>query len=152
MIGYGSTPGIITPTANGFQRLKPSGSVCNDVLSDTCNDAFVLAVDTNAFQIDYASYFGGGGDDRGFGIAWDSTSDSVYITGTASSSHFPITPGSFLGVSPNQQFIGSSFLAKLNLSMPAAQQLTFSTLLSQAAVLRRQSRSCAGASLRLSAR
>ncbi|HET9832704.1 MAG TPA: hypothetical protein VFP91_13365, partial [Vicinamibacterales bacterium] len=132
VIGYGSTPGIITPTADAFQRLKPSGNVCNDVLSGTCNDAFLLAIDTNAFQVEYASYFGGGGDDRAFAVAWDPVSDSVYITGTASSSNFPITPGSFLGVGPNQPFIGSAFLAKLNLSMLPAQQLTFSTLLSQA--------------------
>ncbi|MGH9139590.1 MAG: hypothetical protein ACRD2I_00460, partial [Vicinamibacterales bacterium] len=134
VVGYGATPGIITPTADAFQRLKPSGSVCSDVVSGTCNDAFVLAVDTNApgaFQIAYASYLGGAVDDRAFGVAWDASSGGVYVTGTSNSSNFPTTAGAFRPGTPGGPFAAEAFVVKLDpaASLPS-QQLRYGTFLS----------------------
>ena len=39
-IGYGASPGIITPTANALRSSKPSGNVCPDPLLGTCYDGF----------------------------------------------------------------------------------------------------------------
>jgi len=58
------------------------------------SDIFVTKIAANGGSIIYSTYIGGGGQDRGDGIAVDS-SDSAYIVGRAdsSSTNFPTTPG-----------------------------------------------------------
>jgi hypothetical protein len=77
--GYTTSPDFPT-TANAFQ-LDYGGGV---------NDAFVVVIDPSQSgdaSLVYGTYLGGGGDDRGFGIAVDST--GVYVTGETSSTDFP---------------------------------------------------------------
>ena len=74
-------------------------------------DAFVAKVNPLGTALDYAGYIGGSGDDRGVGIAVDSTGNA-YVTGSTGSSEatFPVTVG------PDLTFNGSSndaFVAKI---------------------------------------
>jgi len=48
-------------------------------------DAFVLELNASGSDLVYSTYLGGSGNDRGFGIALD-TSGSAYVTGSTDSS------------------------------------------------------------------
>jgi hypothetical protein len=52
-------------------------------------DAFIMRFNTTDSQIEYASYLGGSGDDRGLGVAVD-VNGAAYVTGSTSSANFPI--------------------------------------------------------------
>ncbi|MGB7770181.1 MAG: SBBP repeat-containing protein [Verrucomicrobiia bacterium] len=52
-------------------------------------DAFVIGFNTNCSAIIYSGYFGGSGNDYGYGIAVDSLTN-VYIVGQTSSANFPV--------------------------------------------------------------
>ena len=138
VVGIGATPGLITPTPNARQPQRPSGDVCTDPQRQTCFDGFVIKVDTVSdatFRIAYASYLGGSDDDRPFGVAWDRSSNNVYVTGTTSSPNFPVTPGSYSTSPPGTQGVAPSFLVKLDLDAASpAQQLVFGTFLGTANV------------------
>jgi len=55
-------------------------------------DAFAAKLDATGATLSYATYLGGAGDDRGFGIAVDIVGNA-YVTGITRSANFPITPG-----------------------------------------------------------
>jgi hypothetical protein len=57
-------------------------------------DAFVLRVDHTGSRLDFATYLGGSGGDRGFGIAVDD-SGYVSVTGFTYSVNFPVTAGAY---------------------------------------------------------
>ncbi len=96
------------PTANPFQAANGGGQ-----------DVFVTKLNSTGSALVYSTYLGGGGTDRGFGIAVDS-SGNAYVTGVTGSSAFPIlnplqsTGGFFLG----------TFVAKLT---SAGSALIYST-------------------------
>ena len=75
-----STDFPITPAA-AYQRTKKGLS-----------DGFILAFDGE--EVTYSTYFGGNGDDAVYGIATDRYGN-IYLTGTTSSSDFPLTEGAF---------------------------------------------------------
>ena len=52
------------------------------------NDAFVTKMSADGSHLIYSTYFGGSGDDAGFGIAVDQ-SGIAYVTGATSSTNFP---------------------------------------------------------------
>src|SRR5438132_321287 len=70
----------------------------------------------------FSTYLGGSGNDRGFGIALDS-SGSIYVTGVSQSTDFPTTSTAWQTMNHGQ---GDAFVSKLN-STGAA--LTYSTFL-----------------------
>jgi hypothetical protein len=72
-------------------------------------DAFIVWFNNANGQRTYGTYFGGAGNDYGFGIASDTNGDE-YLVGQTSSTTGISTPGSFMP-SP-----GSGFLAKLDAS------------------------------------
>ncbi len=83
-------------------------------------DAFIAKISSAGTKV-YATYLGGSGDDRGTGIAVNS-SGAVYVTGFTSSTNFPT-------VSPIQSAKGGgfdAFVAKLN---PAGSSFLYSTYL-----------------------
>ena len=83
-------------------------------------DAFVAKISSAGSKI-YASYLGGSGDDRGTGVAVNS-SGSAYVTGFTSSTNFPtVTP---LQIANGGGF--DVFVAKLN---PAGSAFSYSTYL-----------------------
>jgi hypothetical protein len=87
------------------------------------SDAFVTVVNPAGSGLVYSTYLGGSDDDYGNGIAVDSNG-SVYLTGTASSTDFPTTPGSFQSSYPGGTAV--AFVAKLASN---GKQLAYSTYL-----------------------
>ncbi len=104
----GLTSSSTFPTTAPFQASSGGGF-----------DAFVTKLNPAGSARVYSTYLGGSGDDRGFGIAIDS-SGNAYIVGKTSSSNFPT-------VSPIQATYGGSgdaFVTKLN---AVGSALTYST-------------------------
>ena len=77
-------------------------------------DAFVAKVNAAGTALVYCGYIGGSGDDRGYGIAVDS-SGNAYVTGSTSSteSDFPVTGGPDL-THNGPAFGYDAFVAKVN--------------------------------------
>jgi hypothetical protein len=65
------------------------GSSCG---SNPCPDAFVTRLNASGSALVYSTFLGGNGADYGYAIVLDSTGDP-YITGTTSSTNFPVTAG-----------------------------------------------------------
>ena len=86
-------------------------------------DVFLAKLRPDGKTLVYATYLGGSGDERGYGIATDAAGN-VYLTGETSSRNFPTTAGAF------QTAYGGgdtdAFLTKLN---PTGSALLYSTLL-----------------------
>jgi len=118
VVGIDRLNGVITPTSDAFQSVKPSGAAADD--------GFLLRVDTNpsTFQISYATFLGGLSDDEARQVAFDPSSNTVLIVGDTASTNFPTTTGSPSYSNP------SGFLTKLDLSQPASSQLISSVLMS----------------------
>jgi uncharacterized repeat protein (TIGR01451 family) len=126
VLGIVNTSGVITPTPNAFQSVMPVKQ------SPFKGTGFLQRVDTNtpnAFRIDYATFIGGTRSDNPSAVAFDPSSNGVVVAGTTNSPTFPGTPGSYApsyDVFYNQD---EAFVLKLNLSLPAAQQLVYGTFL-----------------------
>ncbi len=83
-------------------------------------DAFVARLDRRGSELVYSTYLGGGGLDRGRGIAVD-REGSAYVAGAAGSTDFPVTkPGPGLGGGEDP------FVAKLD---PRGRALEYATFL-----------------------
>jgi len=100
------------PTASPLQASHGGGG----------SDAFVAKLNAAGSALVYSTYLGGSGDDRGVGIAVDS-SGNAYVTGSTTSTNFPTA-------SPLQAANGGgtydAFVAKLN---AAGSALVYSTYL-----------------------
>jgi hypothetical protein len=96
----GSTQSTDFPTTGSAFQTSPSSLI----------DAFVAKINSDGSSLVYSTYLGGaGGDDRGNGIAIDSSGDA-YVTGLTQSSSFPTQD-------PLQPVRGSAqdaFITKLN--------------------------------------
>lgn len=117
--------GDTLPTTSGaFQTLSHAQN-CDDISYHSCDSAFVAKFNPNASgasSLIYSTYIGGSsGQDFGNGIAVDSLGNT-YLTGSTSSSDFPITPGAY------QASLGceAAFVTKLN---AAGNNLVYSTFL-----------------------
>ncbi len=86
-----------------------------------CWNAFVTEINSSGSALVYSTYLGGSGGDQGLAIAVDSAG-SAYVTGTTSSTNFPVTPGAFQTAGTAH----SSFVTKFN---PAGSALVYSTYL-----------------------
>lgn len=102
-------------------------------------DAFALELSpsiTTTRGVVYASYLGGDGDDRGFGIATDSIG-GLYVTGKTYSTDFPTSvgaPDTTCGTDANCDFDGSqsygdAFVTKFNDSLVGTASRVYSTYL-----------------------
>lgn len=111
-------------TPNAYQTISHGGG-----------DAFVAKVNTNPSSctpaptvncteaLAYSTFIGGAADDRGFGIAADS-SGNAYVAGQTFSNDFPTTPGA---IQPAYQGgFGDGFVTKVN---PTGGALAYSTYL-----------------------
>ena len=73
----------------------------------------------------YSTYLGGSNGEFGAGIAVDSRGDA-YVSGTTTSTDFPVTTGALQTVKPNHNANYSGFVTALN---PAGNGLVYSTYL-----------------------
>src|SRR5207253_904800 len=79
--GYTATTNF--PTAQATDTTYNGGSF----------DAFAAKLGTAGGTLDFSSYLGGSGDDRGYGIAVNEATGRVYVAGQTGSSGFPTTAG-----------------------------------------------------------
>jgi hypothetical protein len=79
----GSTNSTNFPTANPAQSALGGSSATN---------VFVTKLNAGGTELVFSTYYGGNLDDAGAGIALDSFGDA-YVTGTATSSNYPVTSG-----------------------------------------------------------
>ena len=91
------------PTANPLQAVYGG-----------CGDAFVAKLNPGGSALVYSTYLGGSSDDRGYGIAVDS-SGNAYVTGYTDSTNFPTA-------NPLQAFSGGfydAFVTKIGVGVSA---------------------------------
>jgi hypothetical protein len=85
-------------------------------------DAFVTKLRPDGQALEYSTYVGGSGDDRGRGVALDASGNG-YITGITVSADFPTTAGAFGTASQGAE---DAFVTKIN---PTGSALVYSALL-----------------------
>lgn len=105
----GRTDSVNFPTTNGvFDASCGTDGSCNGGLLD----GFAAKINSSGSSLVYSTYLGGSGEDRGVGIAVDS-SGNAYIAGRTASPHFPIS-------NPIQATYGGgdfdAFVTKINAS------------------------------------
>jgi Beta-propeller repeat len=90
----------------------------------------VSALDSTGSTLLYSTYLGGSAFNAGSSIAWDSTSNSVYVVGRTTSTDFPTTQSAFQmnQTNPGQY---STFVTKFS----SSGQITDSTFLGPATTL-----------------
>ncbi|MCX6563281.1 MAG: SBBP repeat-containing protein, partial [Candidatus Aminicenantes bacterium] len=96
-----------TAVSNNF----PMTSGAWDTTYNGATDAFVAKLNDTGSSLLYATYLGGADEDYGIGIAIDG-SGNAYMSGTTSSSDFPIVPGYIATVRGGREV----FVSKLNAS------------------------------------
>jgi hypothetical protein len=87
------------PTQSAYQGASGGGQDC-----------FVAALDAAGTSLVFSTYLGGSGQDAAFGLALDGSSN-IYLTGTTTSSNFPIGPNPFQTLYGGN---GDAFLTKLS--------------------------------------
>jgi hypothetical protein len=92
----GWTNSTTFPTANALQTTNAGGI-----------DAFVTVLNPTGAGLLFSSYFGGSGNDYGYGLALDSVGNA-YVGGQTASSTFPTTPGAY------QTTPGNGFVLKID--------------------------------------
>ncbi len=120
----GMTTSTNFPTVNAFQTAHAADSFNRD--------AFVTRVNAAGTAFDFSSYLGGTSDDRGQGIAVDSsgkayvTGAEVSATGAVGSGNFPTTTGAFQTTNKGSWDV---YVAKIDPTLTGAATLVYSTLL-----------------------
>ncbi len=111
----GQTTSLNFPVSATTYQKSPAGGT----------DAFVAEIDpagSGTTSLLYSTYFGGAGNDIGYGIAVDPSGDA-YITGSTTSSNLPVTSGVYQSALNGSQ---DAFVAELD---PTGSGLTYSTYL-----------------------
>ncbi len=98
-------------TVVGVTRSRdfPSSSGAFDPSFNGSYDAFVARLNAAGSALDYATFLGGGWEDRGEALAMDA-GDRVTVTGYSGSPDFPITPGA---IGPFVDMAGSAYITVL---------------------------------------
>jgi len=102
-------------------QATPGGGTCGSGLDTyACFDAFVVKVDPSGVRLEYATYFGGRGEDYGAAIAVDAAG-AAYVTGYTNSTDLatakafqPKHGGGACGASPHTFPCFDAFVAKLD--------------------------------------
>ncbi len=115
----GTTTSLNFPTKNGYRATFQGG----------LTDAFMARFNPTASgsaSLLYSTYLGGNDDEEGQGIAVDSSA-RAYVTGSTSSTNFPVTAGV---VQTNlQSFFVDAFVTKLNPANIGSTSIVYSTYL-----------------------
>jgi Abnormal spindle-like microcephaly-assoc'd, ASPM-SPD-2-Hydin/Beta-propeller repeat len=114
----GTTPSTDFPitAANAYQIVN-NGTPLN---------GFFTKLDPTGATLLYSTYFGGSGSDSCAAIAVDSNGNA-YMTGTATSTNFPVTPGT--AIQTAGQSTGLAFVSRINPALSGTNSLVYSTLL-----------------------
>ncbi len=88
----------------------PTAHATDSTYNGGSSDAFVTKLRGTGGALDFSTYLGGSTDDRGFAIAADEATGSVFVAGQTNSSGFPTTAGA-LDTSYNGGF--DAFVTKL---------------------------------------
>jgi hypothetical protein len=119
----------VTGDANSTNFPVTTGAfqTVNNSTKPNTENAFVTELNPTGTALVYSTYLGGNNQDYGSGIAVDS-SGNAYVTGRASSSTFPVTPGAVQVDNLSDLTIGwtDAFVTKLNSTGTA---LVYSTYL-----------------------
>ncbi len=108
----GQTDSANFPVFNAYQNSLGNGAM---------NNAFLSNIAAGGAALTYSTYLGGSNNDYAAAIAVDSSGEA-FLTGTASSTDFPITPGSF---QVNLAGLSDAFITKFNASGAALAYSTF---------------------------
>ncbi len=114
----GQTTSLNFPVSATPYQDKPGGGT----------DAFVAEFNpagSGNTSLVYSTYFGGSGNDIGYGIAVDSTGDA-YIAGSTTSSNLPVTSGVYQSALTGTE---DAFVAELNPAAAGSGALAYSTYL-----------------------
>src|SRR5262249_59000180 len=85
-------------------------------------DAFVARLDASLTALEWATYLGGSGDDRGIALAIAPTTGDVYVAGFTDSTNLPGTSG---GAQRALRGPRDAFVARLNGSLTSLEQATY---------------------------
>ena len=94
-------------SANGFNNLDL-------LVSNGGQDVVVMKIAADGSSLSYSTYFGGTNHDSIGGMVWDDAGN-VYLTGSASSTGFPVTTGAY----DTTQNSGDGFISKLYIGEPS---------------------------------
>jgi hypothetical protein len=110
----GHTMSDTFPTTPGAAQPNPPAGL---------DHAFITKLNPTGTALVYSSYIGGQGSNYAFAVALDAAG-RAYVTGSTSSTTFPVTPGAFqTAATPNE---GHAFVVKLN---PAGSAYDYATYL-----------------------
>ncbi len=114
----GSTPSTDFPTlaATAYQVVN-NGTPLN---------GFLTKLDPTGATLLYSTYLGGSGDDSCAGIAVDAN-QNAYLTGSATSTNFPVTPAT--AIQSSGQSTGLAFVSRIDTTRSGTGSLIYSTLL-----------------------
>ncbi len=108
LTGETASPGFPT-TSGAFDE-----GCGNDLFCDGDRDGFVVKLNPSGSALTYSTFLGGGGFDKGAGIAVDGDGNA-FIVGYAESPDYPTTAGSFLPSDPDAAGAsGDAFVTKLS--------------------------------------
>jgi hypothetical protein len=119
------------PTTPGANQTSIADSNCDRYVTYvSCDDAFVMKLNSTGNAVVYATFLGGNNSDQANGIAIDAAGEA-YVTGATWSTNFPVTVGAFQknyvgGTCFNSNPCSNTFVAVLNATGSA---LIYSTYL-----------------------
>jgi hypothetical protein len=82
------------PVASPWRAANAGGTCGAPPNITACFDAYAAKLNVDGSALVYSTYLGGSGGDYGYGIAVDA-SGNAYVTGSTTSTDFPVTPGAF---------------------------------------------------------
>lgn len=119
----GVTRSADLPTTSGAAQPDYAGGACGgSIVARLCFDTFAAKLSADGSNVEWATYFGGSGDDRAADAALGADG-SLTIAGTTDSADFPATAGAF------QTTPAASGASAFALRLSAAGELVFATLL-----------------------
>jgi hypothetical protein len=122
-----TTSSNLPTTPNAFQSSYGGGGT-------TLGDAFVakfspVSAGSNEYNLSYSTYLGGSGEDGATGIAVDSTTGRAYVTGSTTSTNFPIQAATNLQAAFNKNINASAKDAFVTSLEASGSTLHYSTYL-----------------------
>jgi hypothetical protein len=133
---YGNTFAYVTGSTDSIDFPTTAGALQTTFLgnsSEFISNAFLTKLNASGTALLYSTYLGGhsagfASGDYGDGIAVDS-SGYAYITGSTTSSDFPITTGAYQTKYSGGLYVGDAFVAKINPFASGSASLVYSTYL-----------------------